>query len=159
MHTGEASSKRARCSCPFTPLISIEWVVDKLGFSNAVYAYPSAWCVYRHPWSLWRMHLQGVCFPPPPKFWKLFGSFRPTVTLAVVRPESESYRLYCIYEYSRSSSKQYTFKKKKLTYSRWTSSLPSCLWSLRIFPSLPGSRLAFFIAMQVQQSYNSSTNG
>ena len=26
-----------------------------------------------------------------------------------------------------------------LTYSRWTSSLPSCLWSLRIFPSLPGS--------------------
>ena len=28
-----------------------------------------------------------------------------------------------------------------LTYSRWTSSLPSCLWSQRIFPSLPGSRL------------------
>ena len=28
-----------------------------------------------------------------------------------------------------------------LTYSRWTSSLPSCLWSLRMFPSLPGSRL------------------
>ena len=24
-----------------------------------------------------------------------------------------------------------------LTYSRWTSSLPSCLWPLRIFPSLP----------------------
>ena len=31
-----------------------------------------------------------------------------------------------------------------LTYSRWTSSLPSCLWSLRIFPSLPGSRLTMF---------------
>ena len=31
-----------------------------------------------------------------------------------------------------------------LTYSRWTSSLPSCLWSLRIFPSLPGSRLSIF---------------
>ena len=47
-----------------------------------------------------------------------------------------------------------------LTYSRWTSSLPSCLWSQRIFPSLPGSRLTiFFIAMQVQRSYNSSTNG
>ena len=30
-----------------------------------------------------------------------------------------------------------------LTYSRWTSSLPSCLWSLRIFPFLPGSRLTF----------------
>ena len=31
-----------------------------------------------------------------------------------------------------------------LTYSRWTSSLPSCLWSIRIFPSLPGSRLTTF---------------
>ena len=31
-----------------------------------------------------------------------------------------------------------------LTYSRWTSSLLSCLWSLRIFPSLPGSRLTIF---------------
>ena len=31
-----------------------------------------------------------------------------------------------------------------LTYSRWTSSLPSCLWSHRIFPSLPGSRLTIF---------------
>ena len=86
-----------------------------------------------------------------------------------------------------------------LTYSQWTSSLPSCLWSQRIFPSLPGSRLTiflprckfsthltysrwtsslpsclwskdlpisprftpyiFFIVMQVQHSYNSSTNG
>ena len=31
-----------------------------------------------------------------------------------------------------------------LTYSRWTSPLPSCLWSQRIFPSLPGSRLTIF---------------
>ena len=31
-----------------------------------------------------------------------------------------------------------------ITYSRWTSSLPSCLWPLRIFPSLPGSRLTTF---------------
>ena len=31
-----------------------------------------------------------------------------------------------------------------LTYSRWTSSLPSWLWSLRIFPFLPGSRLTIF---------------
>ena len=36
------------------------------------------------------------------------------------------------------------FKKKKLTYSRWTSSLPSCMWSQRIFPFLPGSRLTIF---------------
>ena len=33
-----------------------------------------------------------------------------------------------------------------LTYSRWTSSLPSCLWSQRIFPSLPGSRLTIFLS-------------
>ena len=33
-----------------------------------------------------------------------------------------------------------------LTYSRWPSSLPSCLWSLRIFPSLPGSRLTIFLS-------------
>ena len=32
------------------------------------------------------------------------------------------------------------------TYSRWTLSLPSCLWSLRIFPSLPGSRLSIFLS-------------
>ena len=31
-------------------------------------------------------------------------------------------------------------------YSRWTSSLPSCLWSQRIFPSLAGPRLAFFFS-------------
>ena len=33
-----------------------------------------------------------------------------------------------------------------LTYSRWTSSLPSCLWSQRIFPSLPASRLTTFLS-------------
>ena len=33
-----------------------------------------------------------------------------------------------------------------LTYSLWTSSLPCCLWSQRIFPSLPGSRLTFFLS-------------
>ena len=38
----------------------------------------------------------------------------------------------------------YFFYFFHLTYSQWTSSLPSCLWSLRVFPSLPGSRLTFF---------------
>ena len=33
-----------------------------------------------------------------------------------------------------------------LTYSRWTSSLPSCLWSQKIFPTLPGSRLTIFLS-------------
>ena len=32
-----------------------------------------------------------------------------------------------------------------LTYRRWTS-LPSCLWPQRIFPSLPGSRLTIFLS-------------
>ena len=39
----------------------------------------------------------------------------------------------------------YFFFVFNLTYnSRWTSSLPSCLWSQRIFPSLPGSRHTIF---------------
>ena len=38
----------------------------------------------------------------------------------------------------------FSFLFFNLTYSRWTSSLPSCLWSLSIFPSLPGSRLTIF---------------
>ena len=33
-----------------------------------------------------------------------------------------------------------------LIHSRWTSSLPSWLWSLRIFPSLPGLRLTIFLS-------------
>ena len=37
-----------------------------------------------------------------------------------------------------------SFSFFNLTYSRWTSSLPSCLWPLKIFPSLPGSRLTIF---------------
>ena len=44
------------------------------------------------------------------------------------------------------------FKQKIATIS-------SCLWSLMIFPSLPGSRLRIFIAIQVQHSsYTSPTN-
>ena len=39
-----------------------------------------------------------------------------------------------------------------------TATLPSCLWSLRIFPSLSGFRLQIAIAMQVQHSYTSSSN-
>ena len=39
-----------------------------------------------------------------------------------------------------------------------TATLPSCLWTRRMFPSLPGSRLMNFTAMQVQPSYNSSIN-
>ena len=35
---------------------------------------------------------------------------------------------------------------------------PSCVWSQGIYPSLPGSSLHVFIAMQVKHSYTSSTN-
>ena len=42
------------------------------------------------------------------------------------------------------TGERYLFFFFSLTYSRWTSSLPSCLWSQRIFPSLPGSRLTIF---------------
>ena len=55
---------------------------------------------------------------------------------------------YAFVQCSKRLINQSTRKLKKinnnLTYSRWTSSLPSCLWSLRIFPSLPGSRLTIF---------------
>ena len=40
----------------------------------------------------------------------------------------------------------FSFLFFNLTYSRWTSSLPSCPWSLRIFLSLPGSRLMIFLS-------------
>ena len=40
----------------------------------------------------------------------------------------------------------FSFLFFNLTYSRCTSSLLSCLWSQRIFPSLPGSRLTIFLS-------------
>ena len=40
-----------------------------------------------------------------------------------------------------------------------TATLPSCLWSRKIFSSLPDSCLRTFIAMQIQNSHNSSTIG
>ena len=54
---------------------------------------------------------------------------------------------------------QYVCMFLNLSYSRWTSLLPSCLWSVRIFSPLPGSRLTIFYRDARQQSYNSSTNG
>ena len=53
--------------------------------------------------------------------------------------------LEVLYEYMHETGTLFSFSSLiYLTYSRWTSSLPSCLWSQRIFPSLPGSRLTFF---------------
>ena len=48
--------------------------------------------------------------------------------------------------YIAAANNLHFFSFFNLTYSRWTSSLPSCLWSLRIFPSLPGSRLNIFLS-------------
>ena len=55
-------------------------------------------------------------------------------------------RFYC---FRKVPSKECTFFLLfffffNLTYGQWTSSLPSCLCSQRIFPSLPGSRLTIF---------------
>ena len=44
----------------------------------------------------------------------------------------------------RTTSVHYLFIYFNLTYSRWISSLPFWLWSLRVFPFLPGSRLTSF---------------
>ena len=46
----------------------------------------------------------------------------------------------------RRNGTSFFFSFFHLTYSRWTSSLPSCLWSQRIFPSIPGSRLTIFLS-------------
>ena len=46
--------------------------------------------------------------------------------------------------YAATGSDSFFFFLFNLTYSRWISSLPSCLWSLWIFSSLPGSRLTIF---------------
>ena len=48
-----------------------------------------------------------------------------------------------------------------LTYSRWTSSLPSCLWSQRIFPSLKSDKYvptSFDQQFQVSQGHTSYKN-
>ena len=56
-------------------------------------------------------------------------------------------RIQCFGYYRRENAVLFfSFFFFHLTYSRWTSSLPSCLWSQRIFPSLPGSRLTFFLS-------------
>ena len=47
-------------------------------------------------------------------------------------------------DHSRRPAFFFCFFLFHLTYSRWASSLPSGLWSQRIFPSLPGSRLTIF---------------
>ena len=46
-----------------------------------------------------------------------------------------------------------------LTYGRWASTCHPACSHRRTIPSLPGSRLRFFFAAQVQHSYNWSTNG
>ena len=53
-------------------------------------------------------------------------------------------KLCCTAVMQKGSTPYFFFFFLNLTYSRWTSSLPSCLWSQRIFPSLPGSRLTIF---------------
>ena len=57
------------------------------------------------------------------------------------------WKLSCFFLSKRGTGRRTCFFSFfNLTYSRWTSSLPSCLWSLRIFPSFPGSRLTIFLS-------------
>ena len=52
---------------------------------------------------------------------------------------------FCQNEYLKQTVHEHSFFFFfNLTYSRWTSSLPSCLWLLRIFPFVPCSRLTIF---------------
>ena len=77
----------------------------------------------------------------------------------VVTVNGESVLVVEVSRKSRNVRKTPVYTYINLTYSRCTSSLPSCLWSLRIFPYHPSSHaLRFFITLQVQQSCN-STNG
>ena len=54
--------------------------------------------------------------------------------------------LYGSLYFSAATAVFFSFSFFNLTYSRWTSTLPSCLWTLRILPSLPGSRLTIFLS-------------
>ena len=54
--------------------------------------------------------------------------------------------LYCMLRVVLQYCTFFSFFFFNLTYSRWISSLPSCLWSQRIFPSLPGSRLTILLS-------------
>ena len=66
-------------------------------------------------------------------------------TIRPLTHTSNTRRLYNSRRYCTNHTSIYLFIFPfNLTYSRWTSSLPSCLRSQRIFPSLPGSRLTIF---------------
>ena len=69
--------------------------------------------------------------------------FRPVYTVIITVCLIVSHFLEQKYRRERKKSSS-TFNAIIFTYSRWTSSLPSCLWSQRIFPSLPDSRLTIF---------------
>ena len=56
------------------------------------------------------------------------------------------YTIACVQHKEGQGTRFFSFFLFNLTYSRRTSSLPSCLWSLRIFPSFPGSRLTTFLS-------------
>ena len=63
-----------------------------------------------------------------------------------VPSKRDTFSSFCAEESSTDYFFFFFFFPFNLTYSRWTSSLPSCLWSLRVFPSLPGPRLTIFLS-------------
>ena len=83
-----------------------------------------------------RIHFCAPLFPHT-QYWYL-------VDILLIVCDVESIGVYLHGKALLCCSFLFLFLFFNLTYSRWTSSLPSCLWSLRIFPSLPGSRLTIF---------------
>ena len=70
--------------------------------------------------------------------------FFPAQTIRFSTESSQCVWIYSIQLQCLHTSFFLLFSFFNLTYSRWTSSLPSCLWSQRIFPYIPGSRLTIF---------------
>ena len=75
------------------------------------------------------------------KFWTSKATYRGSAAVLALRGFVQTW------EFHRKCHRKGTFFFFfffNLTYSRWTSALPSCLWSQNIFLSLPGTRLTIF---------------
>ena len=83
-------------------------------------------CVYMYNTHVWAAH-QTVLYVARNSDYERLAALQ---TVRALVPDSNPLGFFCCFF--------------NLAYSPWTSSLPSCLWSQRIFPSLPGSRLTIF---------------
>ena len=100
---------------------------------------------------------QFVCVPPSPHpelvqrtcaiqtRLEIMKAFYP-VTLNRIAVRAPWYSISSCYFNNTSYVLRISIAQNCLSAHRWTSSLPSCLWSQRIFPSLPGPRLTIFLS-------------